>query len=71
MAAQTITSWLAIPTIESGILPWKIRKFFNLSIARSTCILTLAMLEVVALPFLDSCFPVQRTTATKNLNVRN
>ena len=30
MEAQTITGWLAIPTIESGILPWKIRKFFNI-----------------------------------------
>ena len=70
MAAQTITSWLAIPTIESGILPWKIRKFFNLSIARSMCILTLAMLDVVALRFLDSCFPVKQQQQN-NLNVRN
>ena len=37
MAAQTITSWLATPTIESGILRWKIWKFFHLSIACSAC----------------------------------
>ena len=37
MAAQAITSWLATPTIESGILQWKIWTFFHLSIAHSTC----------------------------------
>ena len=62
MAAQTITSWLATPTIESGILHWKIKKFFHISIACSTCYsdFNLPMLDVVAFAFLDSCFPVKQ-----------
>ena len=72
MTAQTITSWLPIPTIESGIALEDSEVFQSFDCTFNVY-LTLAMLDALALAFLNRLFPCETTTTTTttNLNIRN
>lgn len=58
--AQTIRMESACCNRDSGKFPCSILKFFNLSIALSTWIRTLAIRLVDVTAFLDNCFPPMR-----------